>query len=159
MKKTAFLLFICITAFTSVFSQTKKQESINELIHITGNDSMMNKMIDGMVPAMTKQMLSEVKDSTAKARAAEIMKIAMETARELAPKMNVLMTSFYDKYFTESEINDFLTFYKTPTGQKSISLMPQMMKDMMGEMMTNYIPEMKKTMKVRMDEYIKKEKK
>ena len=30
---------------------------------------------------------------------------------------------------------------------------------MMGEMMKNYIPEMKKTMKARMDEYIKKEKK
>jgi hypothetical protein len=116
-------------------------------------------MIDGMVPTMTNQMLSEIKDSTAKVRSVEMMKIAMETARELSPKMNVLMTSFYDKYFTESEINDFLVFYKSPTGQKSISIMPQMMKDMMGEMMTNYIPEMKKTMKVRMDEYIKKEKK
>jgi hypothetical protein len=108
---------------------------------------------------MTNQMLSEIKDSTAKVRSAEMMKIAMETAKELAPKMNVLMTSFYDKYFTEIEINDFLTFYKSPTGQKSISIMPQMMNDMMGEMMKNYIPEMKKTMKTRMDEYIKKEKK
>jgi uncharacterized protein len=123
------------------------------------NDSMMNKMIDAMIPTMTNQMLSEIKDSTAKVRSVEMMKIAMETAKELAPKMNVLMTSFYDKYFTESEINDFLTFYRSPTGQKSISIMPQMMKDMMGEMMTNYIPEMKKTMKTRMDEYIKKEKK
>ena len=67
MKKTAFLLFICITTFTFSFSQTK-QESIKELIHITGNDSMMNKMIDGMVPTMTNQMLSEIKDSTAKVR-------------------------------------------------------------------------------------------
>jgi hypothetical protein len=158
MKKTAFLLFFSITAFTSSFSQTK-QAAINELIHAMKNDSMMNKMIDAMIPTMTNQMLSEIKDSTAKVRSAEMMKIAMETAKELAPKMNVLMTSFYDKYFTEIEINDFLTFYKSPTGQKSISIMPQMMNDMMGEMMKNYIPEMKKTMKTRMDEYIKKEKK
>jgi hypothetical protein len=158
MKKTAFLLFFCITTFTTSFSQTK-QASINELIHVMKNDSMMNKMIDAMIPTMTNQLFSELKDSTAKARSAEMMKIAMETAKELAPKMNVLMTSFYDKYFTESEINDFLTFYKSPTGRKSISIMPQMMNDMMGEMMKNYIPEMKKTMKARMDEYIKKEKK
>ncbi len=158
MKKTAFLLFFCITAFSISFSQTKKQESIKELIHITGNDSMMNKMIDGMVPAMTNQMLSEVKDSTAKARSVEIMKIAMETAKELAPKMSVLMTSYYDKYFTESEINDFLAFYKSSTGKKSISLMPQMMNDMMGEMMNNYIPEMKKSMQTRMEEAFKTKK-
>jgi hypothetical protein len=158
MKKTTLLVIFCITAFTTSFSQTK-QAAINELIHAMKNDSMMNKMIDAMIPTMTNQMLSEIKDSTAKVRSAEMMKIAMETAKELAPKMNVLMTSFYDKYFTESEINDFLTFYKSPTGQKSISIMPQMMNDMMGEMMKNYIPEMKKTMKTRMDEYIKKEKK
>jgi len=158
MKKTTLLVIFCITAFTFSFSQTK-QAAINELIHVMKNDSMMNKMIDGMIPAMTNQLFSELKDSTAKARSAEMMKIAMETAKELAPKMNVLMSSYYEKYFTENEINDFLTFYKSPTGQKSISVMPQMMNDMMGEMMKNYIPEMKNTMKVRMDEYIKKEKK
>jgi len=158
MKKTALLVIFCITAFTTSFSQTK-QAAINELIHAMKNDSMMNKMIDAMIPTMTNQLFSELKDSTAKARSAEMMKIAMETAKELAPKMNVLMSSYYEKYFTENEINDFLTFYKSPTGQKSISIMPQMMNDMMGEMMKNYIPEMKKTMKTRMDEYIKKEKK
>jgi hypothetical protein len=158
MKKTAFLLFFCITAFTTSFSQTK-QAAISELIQVMKNDSMMNKMVDAMIPTMTNQLFSELKDSTAKVRSTEMMKIAMVTAKELAPKMNVLMTSFYDKYFTESEINDFLTFYKSPTGRKSISIMPQMMNDMMSEMMKNYIPEMKKTMKVRMDEYIKKEKK
>ncbi len=158
MKKTAFLLFFCFTAFTASFSQTK-QAAISELIQVMKSDSMMNKMIDAMIPAMTNQMLSQVKDSTAKVRSTEIMKIAMETTKELAPKMNIMIASYYEKYFTESEINDFLAFYKSPTGQKSINLMPQMMNDMMGDMMKNYIPEMQKTMKIRVEEYLKKQKK
>jgi hypothetical protein len=158
MKKTAFLLFFCITTFTFSFSQTK-HESIKELIHIMRNDSMMNKTMDAMIPTMVNQMQSQIKDSTAKARSLEIAKIAMESAKEIMPKMMDEMATSYDKYFTEQEIKAFITFYKTPAGQKYISVMPEIMKDMMGNMMKNYIPEMKKTMKVRMDEYIKKEKK
>jgi hypothetical protein len=123
------------------------------------NDSMMNKTMDAMIPSMVNQMQSQIKNSTAKARSLEIAKIAMELAKEIMPKMMDEMAISYDKYFTEQEIKAFITFYKTPAGQKYISVMPEIMKDMMGNMMTNYIPEMKKTMKVRMDEYIKKEKK
>jgi len=83
----------------------------------------------------------------------------MQTAKEIMPKMMSEMTASYDKYFTEQEIKEFIVFYKTPAGRKYISVMPEMMKDMMGNMMKTYIPEMQKTMKVRMEEYIKKEKK
>ena len=153
MKKTVFLLFFCITAFTFSFSQTKKQESIKELIHIMGNDSMMNKTMDAMIPSMVNQMQSQIKDSTAKARSFEIAKIAMESAKEIMPKMMDEMATSYDKYFTEKEIKAFIAFYKTPAGQKYISVMPEMMKDVMGNMMKYYLPAMKKSIQSKMQDF------
>jgi len=150
MKKTIFLLLFSVCFFSGAFAQSK-QESIKELIHIMKNDSMVNKMFDAMIPSMVNQMQSQVKDSTARARSMEIAKIAMESAKEMMPKMLDEMAASYDKYFTEQEIKDFITFYKTPAGQKYISVMPEMMKDMMGNMMKNSIPEMRKSMEAKME--------
>jgi len=150
MKRTVFAFFLCFAVFAGVFSQTK-QESIKELIHIMKNDSMINKTIDAMVPSMVNQMQSQLKDSTARARSVEIMKAAMESAKELAPKITEEMVVIYDKYFTEKEISDFIVFYKSPSGQKYISVMPEIMKDLMGDMMKNYIPEMQKSLKAKLE--------
>ena len=158
MKKSIFLLLFSLCFILGAFAQSK-QESIKELIHIMRNDSMMNKTIDSMIPVMVNQMQSQMKDSTAKARSMEIATMAMESAKEMMPKMMDEMASSYDKYFTEQEIKDFITFYKTPAGQKYISIMPEMMKDLMGNMMKNYIPEMKKLMDGKMEALKKKEKK
>jgi hypothetical protein len=152
MKKTTLLVIFCITAFTTSFSQTK-QESIKELIHIMGNDSMMNKTMDAMIPSMVNQMQSQMKDSTAKARSLEIAKIAMESAKEIMPKMMDEMAASYDKYFTEKEIKAFIAFYKTQPGQKYISVMPEMMKDVMGNMMKYYLPAMKTSIQTKMQDF------
>jgi len=158
MKKTVFVLFLCISVFTNGFSQTK-QESIKELFHIMKNDSMMNKMLDSMVPTMAGQMQSEMKDSVTRARSTDIMNISMQAVKGFIPQMMDDMALIYDKYFTEKEIKDFIVFYKSPSGQKYLSLSPEIMKEFMGTMMQKYMPEMKKTMKDKIEELKKTDKK
>ena len=158
MKKSIFLLLFSVFFLSGTFAQTK-QESIKELIHIMRNDSLMNKTIDAMIPSMVNQMQSEKKDSTGNVRTMEVAKIAMESAKEAMPKMMDDMTSTYDKYFTEQEIKDFITFYKSPSGQKYINVMPEMMKDLMGNMMKNYVPAMKKSMDAKMEKLKEQKKK
>ena len=41
--------------------------------------------------------------------------------------MEQMFYPIYDKFFTETELKDLVTFYKSPTGQKSIGVMPQLM--------------------------------
>jgi len=158
MKKTVFVLFLCLSVFTNGFSQTK-QESIKELFHIMKNDSMMNKMLDSMVPTMAGQMQSEMKDSVTRARSTDIMNISMQAVKGFIPQMMDDMALIYDKYFTEKEIKDFIVFYKSPSGQKYLSLSPEIMKEFMGTMMQKYMPEMKKTMKDKIEELKKTDKK
>lgn len=158
MKKVLLVLFLCISVFTNGFSQTK-QESIKELFHIMKNDSMMNKMLDSMVPTMVGQMQSEIKDSVARAKSTDIMNISMQAVKGFIPQMMDDMALIYDKYFTEKEIKDFIVFYKSPSGQKYLNLSPEIMKEFMGTMMQKYMPEMKKTMKDKIEELKKTDKK
>jgi hypothetical protein len=43
--------------------------------------------------------------------------------------------NIYAKHFTAAELRDMLTFYKTPTGQKSLKAMPQVMTDIFAMIM------------------------
>jgi hypothetical protein len=39
--------------------------------------------------------------------------------------LEVVTVEVYNKYFTEAEVKDLIAFYKTPTGQKFIKILPQ----------------------------------
>ena len=43
--------------------------------------------------------------------------------------------NIYAKHFTAAELRDMLAFYKTPTGQKSLKAMPQVMTDIFAMIM------------------------
>jgi len=123
------------------------------------NDSMMNKMLDSMVPSMARQMQSQVKDSVASAISVNIMNVSMQTVKGFIPQMMDDMALIYDKYFTEKEIKDFIVFYKSPSGQRYLSLSPEIMKEFMGTMMQKYMPEIQKTLASKMVELKKADKK
>src|SRR5205085_4319147 len=36
-----------------------------------------------------------------------------------------ISSSLYDQYFTEDELKDLVAFYKTPTGQKTLFVLPE----------------------------------
>ena len=158
MKKSIFLILFSVCFFSGSFAQSK-QESIKELFLIMKNDSMMNKMLDSMIPSMASQMQSQVKDSVASSKSINIMNVSMQEVKGLIPQMMGDMALIYDKYYTEKEIKDFIVFYKSPSGQKSLNLAPEIMKEFMGTMMQKYMPEIQKTMAAKMEELIKTDKK
>jgi hypothetical protein len=152
MKNVVFLLIFCFTSLAS-YSQTK-QESIKELFHVMQVDSLTDKMFSSVFPSMFKQMRSQfpAKDSLSVVRTNEIMKSIMEMAKVINDRMREDMVPLYDKYFSQNEINDYIAFYKSPSGQKSIKLMPEIQKDIMNIMMQNYMPEMQKKIKEKAEE-------
>lgn len=148
MKRTTFLLFLCISLITTGFSQTKK-ESIKELFVLMKQDSTMQKMFESM-PAMISAQTPQLKDSSGIAKSKEMMKKSMEIVKTMFPKIQEDMIEYYDKYFTQDEINDFISFYKSASGQKMLNTTPLIMKEMMlsfqGKYMKEIIVEFAKTM-------------
>ncbi len=136
----------------------KKQESIKELFHVMQLDSIMDKTFSSMIPAIMSQMKSE--DPSVNARANEMMTTTMQSAKVMVKKMmDEDMVTVYDKYFSQNEINDYITFYKSKSGQKFIKMTPEISKDLMTIMMQKYMPEFQKTIKEKVDEMKNTEKK
>jgi hypothetical protein len=65
----------------------------------------------------------------------------------------------YDKYFTEEELRDLVAFYKTPTGQKSIQVMPGIVRESMEKANELLGPKINELVDELMREYIERSKK
>lgn len=160
MKKVILFLMICIPSLIS-YSQTK-QESIKELFLVMQQESLMDKMYGSMIPSMINQMKSQnpVKDSLMNARSNELMQATMKATRVILKKMmDEDMVVLYDKYFSQKEINDYIAFYKSESGQKFIKVTPDLSKDLMTIVVKKYVPEIQNTIKAQVEEMRKSEKK
>ena len=76
----------------------------------------------------------------------ELRKKSRENSARMSKRMRELFTEridfaqlvedifydLYDKYFTEAEIKDLVTFYSSPTGKKSVELQPKMFAESMS---------------------------
>ena len=162
--KTIFVIFIISN--TSSFAQSK-QALIIELFVVMKQDSLMDQMSRIMTQGMIiqRQMIKKehpdmVSKSTKKLD--EIMDI-----NEFVEKRLILMRKFvkedligiYDNHFTESEIKDYIQFYKTNSGQKFINEMPKLQNDVMMVMMQKYMPELKKDIDIKMEKLIQEKQK
>jgi uncharacterized protein len=159
MKKLVFVLLICTATLINGYSQTK-QELIKELFKVMKQDSMIDKSFSSIIPSMINQMQSQAKDSTAKARSQEAMKSSMMVMKDIMKRLiNEDMVAIYDKNFTESEIKDFITFYKSASGQKLVNTQPEIQKEQATVFIQKYLPEIQKATKEKMDELKAKENK
>ncbi len=134
MKKTfiTVILFTAITCTTQAQSSTKK-ERIQYLFSLMHQDSMMSKMAATMGSYMAKTMKANEKDVEGasiydSARSTKIMKLAMENMKKL---MADVMVDSYDSHFTSAEIEDYITFYQSKSGQKMLLETPAIANEIM----------------------------
>jgi hypothetical protein len=61
--------------------------------------------------------------------------------------MDEMLLVVYDKFFTLEELKDLLVFYKSPTGQKMVRLMPDIAAESMKVTQTKLLPKLMDAMK------------
>ena len=111
-----------------------KEEKIQEIIDLFNLDALSNEMDKQIIdPIECSFVLNITERANVKKQLKEILDVKDIVTR--------LGKDFYNKNFTEAEIDDVLAFYKTPTGKKTISLLPQLGQYINKEM----IPYMQKT--------------
>ncbi len=134
MKRAIFAAaFFALLAVNSAPSSAQsadfaKQKAIVELMEITGAKKML--------PQLARQAMSGMIESLRRAnpkldeRAAAIVREEVTKAMsEHSPAMLAAIVKIYNKHFSEKEIRDVIAFYKTPTGRKTLHLMPKLMRD------------------------------
>lgn len=140
----------------------EKKALIMDLLKITDADKTVDKVVAQMMAAHQKQyplMIAAIvnadtsltddqkKDLIEKSQARALR--SSERLRELFVQkinlgevLNKVALVVYDKNFTDAELKDIIAFYKTPTGQKSLKQMPEVMRESMDMTSTLISPQM-----------------
>ena len=140
----------------------EKRALIKELLEITESTKNAEQIMDSMVRSELPKLVSAVlKNAPAlDSDRPEIQKQFSDIVSRMAVKyrdrvvkkidVNQLIEQvsypIYDKYFTESELRDIIGFYKSSTGKKAISLMPQIFNDSFQRTNEILMPQMSRIM-------------
>lgn len=140
----------------------EKRALIKELLEITESTKNAEQIMDSMVRSELPKLVSAVlKNAPAlDSDRPEIQKQFSDIVSRMAGKyrdrvvkkidVNQLIEQvsypIYDKYFTESELRDIIGFYKSSTGKKAISLMPQIFNDSFQRTNEILMPQMSRIM-------------
>jgi hypothetical protein len=118
----------------------EKLALIEELRVITKRDENATQVLDLMIGQMQEQAkvmseslfgedadpaLSEVFNETF-TRITDRMYELMQEQVDFAAVQKDIDLQLYDEYFDAAELQDLIDFYKTPTGQKTAAIMPQL---------------------------------
>ncbi|SHH85889.1 hypothetical protein SAMN05421866_3970 [Chryseobacterium oranimense] len=117
MKKLITILSLFIG--TLAFSQASEAK-IREFIKITGADKMAIAAVEQYI-LQFKERRADIPEEFWSEFAAEVT----------SDKMTDLYIPIYAKYYTESDLDELIKFYKSPIGQKTLKVMPSLMKDSM----------------------------
>lgn len=142
-----------------------KRELIKELLSLTGDqktvEAVVNSMLDQNEKDMEAMLARTDRDSPLSPAEREAFKRDMRATtarltrrfRELfSQRVNFMQViddislPIYDKYFSESELRDLITFYKTPTGRKTIEIYPQLFTETMTKTSEVLLPKVRKIM-------------
>ncbi|RXR16216.1 DUF2059 domain-containing protein [Flavobacterium amnicola] len=119
MKKAFFI--VSVLFYVNSYSQSEsKKAKILEMISLTGVDKIGVQMMDNIMNSFRNRDNSIPDD------------FWIEVKKEVnSEELINLYVPIYDKYYTEEDLENLVKFYKSPTGKKVTSIMPQMMNESM----------------------------
>lgn len=101
----------------------KKEAHIRELLDLGGTRRNMVVMLDGAEKSIKPLLMSSFPPGEYRERLVDLFFQKFRTKFTLQDLINDTVP-LYDKNFTDEEIVAMLEFYRTPTGQKVISVLP-----------------------------------
>lgn len=171
MKIKLLLISIILLIFgSSILAQTtdatEKQKALKELVGLINQNnkaedfframsvqfSLMNEEIVKATLSERTDLTSAEKKSLEKTLSVDSQKYRKQLEDKLLEKLDFnamtseISLSVYDKFYSLEEINDLISFYKTKTGQKTLSLMQPLMLESMRLSQEKMTPKLIKVM-------------
>ncbi|TAA45903.1 DUF2059 domain-containing protein [Corallincola spongiicola] len=105
----------------------EKRAAIMKLMEITGSDQMGKMFADMFIKQSAAAMQLAYPDIPARAIDVIADEVNQVVDEEVAKgELQRSLMPVYHRHFTLEELNVLLAFYESPTGQKSIRIMPQL---------------------------------
>ena len=144
------LLLLC-TGSVAQEIPAEKKELIKELNVVTNFTKNAEAMRDSLSGEIQKSLIQAIVAAIERdrlltnAQRAEVQRKAAEAAQRSSRRFRELFSErvnysqlleevsfeIYNKHYTTEELEDLVTFYKTPTGRKTIEIMPQIFAESM----------------------------
>jgi hypothetical protein len=120
MKKLLLIITFCSLSFGVIAQNTVKETKIRNLLKITKTDELAIQSMD--------QMISMFKSSNADVNT----KFWDDFKKEVDVNSLIdLIVPIYDKYYSETEIEELTAFYNSPIGKKTIDTLPKLTQESM----------------------------
>lgn len=105
----------------------EKKAAIDQLLEVTGADGMKARFGDAYVKQAQAMFAAANPNMPSRALAIVAQETRAVLDARLAGERGLFSTIYpiYHKHFTLAEIEALLAFYRTPTGQKALTAMPQ----------------------------------
>ena len=140
----AVLLAAAVLASVPLSSRAASMEKVHEFVEVMG----LSKVMKDVLPTITAAMVNGLKQGhpNLPPDITEIVtNVVNETISPLVPQMVSSTEKLYADNFTDQEISDAISFYRTPTGQKILQKLPALMQQgaQSGQSLVQaHIPEM-----------------
>ncbi|MEO8255356.1 MAG: DUF2059 domain-containing protein [Flavobacterium sp.] len=121
MKKSVLILSFCIFSFSANAQNTSKNEKIKQLLELSGSGKIGIQVMNQMINSL------KIANSAVNEEFWEDFKKEVK-----AEDFENMILPIYDKYYTESDIDQLIVFYNSPIGKKMISTMPEVMQESMA---------------------------
>ncbi|HEV2687663.1 MAG TPA: DUF2059 domain-containing protein [Bryobacteraceae bacterium] len=153
MKSLLFLLYVGLLALVwpaLVYAdEASKAAKIEEMLALTHADRIVGQMTAQMQPMIAAQIQKMDLPNDARPAVEEMQKKMIEwmSSKLSWEKMKPIYVKIYAETLTEEEIASAVEYYKTPAGQAILNKMPiliQKSMSVMQEMMGDMIPELTK---------------
>ena len=150
MKRFVLLTIVLLCGSSIGFAQQDPadspatKEDIQRYLEVTQSREMMSKMIDAMMKPM-HQMIHEQYEKDKDKLPADFEERSNKVIDDYLKKFPwdeivQAMVPVYQKHLTKGDVDALVAFYSTPTGQKLMKEMPQIL----AESMQNMMPLMRK---------------
>ncbi|HAO10029.1 MAG TPA: hypothetical protein DCQ51_02330 [Planktothrix sp. UBA8407] len=128
-----------------------KRKLIRELIEITGGEKLF-RQVSQITTAQLQQEFTGILESIVPETSGISPEKKQEMINQINQDMSRILTQYnqrlmekldfnqimekvyyplYDKFFTEEDLQTIIDFYQTPTGKKTITVMPQLLQESM----------------------------
>ncbi|MEE2527096.1 DUF2059 domain-containing protein [Hyphobacterium sp. HN65] len=107
----------------ALHAQDRHHELAVAVVQESGAEEMMIELIGSMGPLLTQSFRASIPDLT-EPEGDRIMEFFLDEIRVLMPEFINDVAEIYVEHFTEEELEDILSFFRSSTGQKLNSLQP-----------------------------------
>ena len=109
-----------------------KEADIRHLLELAGTKALMGQMMSGMQQNIKPLMIEALPAGEYREK---LIDLFFEKFLAKANEAHLLdfAVPLYDKYFSAQEVKDLIRFYESPIGQKTITVLPELMAQLQEE--------------------------